>query len=72
MADPIGFVLLTSQPNGSWKDDWDGEVHTDRATFAGVLVEAGMTLGVENVQGAVLYPVVFEMATDAGADQPRR
>jgi hypothetical protein len=24
---PVGFVVLTRQPDGSWRDDWDGEVH---------------------------------------------
>lgn len=61
MADPLGFVVLTSQPNGSWKDDWDGEVHTDREAFAAVLLDAQSACGSENVQGAVLYPVTFDV-----------
>lgn len=23
----VGYIVLTEQPDGSWKDDWDGEVH---------------------------------------------
>jgi hypothetical protein len=22
----LGYVVLTAQPDGSWKDDWNGEV----------------------------------------------
>jgi hypothetical protein len=24
---PIGYIVVTLQADGSWKDDWDGEVH---------------------------------------------
>lgn len=23
----VGYIVVTEQPDGSWKDDWDGEMH---------------------------------------------
>lgn len=34
--DAVGWVVLTSQPDGSWQPDWDGILHTE---FTAAVVE---------------------------------
>lgn len=52
---PIGYVVLTKQADGSWRDDWDGEVHVDRNTANDALTHAQNALD-GGVMLAALYP----------------
>lgn len=40
-----GFVILTAQPDGSWRDDWDGEVHVSRDEAEAAFRDAASRLG---------------------------
>lgn len=47
---PVGWIILTTQPDGTWKDDWDGNLHTDRTDADDALAKASVALGSENVR----------------------
>lgn len=53
----LGYVVVTAQPDGTWRDDWDGKVHTDRPAGASALAAAGEALGPDRVQLCRLMPV---------------
>lgn len=66
---PVGYVVLTSQSDGSWKDDWDGEVHPAREQADAELARAQSALGADAARLVTLYPVdeadrLREMALD--------
>ncbi len=51
-----GYVVLTRQPDGSWRDDWDGRVHVDRADGAESYGEAVAAIGAENAILCAVLP----------------
>lgn len=70
MNEPLGYIILTSQPDGAWQPDWDGVMHTDRAAAVCELALASRALGSEVVQLASVGEVVLTpgWATDAQRD----
>ena len=42
---PLGYVVLTAQPDETWRDDWDGEVHATPEAAASAFAEACDALG---------------------------
>lgn len=49
VVNPVyGYVILTSQLDGSWKDDWDGDVHTNCWDAVLVLLKARAALGAKH------------------------
>lgn len=57
MSSCIGYIVLTGQPDGSWSDDWDGEVHPDRAAGDLALMAAWDALGADGARLVACYPV---------------
>jgi hypothetical protein len=50
-------MVLTSNRDGAWKDDWDAEVHTSHENAIAELPAAEEMCGTENVKLAVLFDV---------------
>ncbi len=53
-GDSAGWVVLTSQLDGTWQPDWDGTAHRWRDTAQTAYADAERQLGAENVRLAVL------------------
>jgi hypothetical protein len=52
--EPVCWIVLTRQRDGSWLDDWDGEVHKSVTDGRASLAEARATLK-EDVKLVVCY-----------------
>ena len=54
---PLGYAVLTRQADGSWKDDWDGEVHATLDRGLAELTWASSSLGPDSCKLVALHPV---------------
>lgn len=58
---PIGYAVLTEQPDGSWQPDWDGLMHVERAAGIVELALACHALGPDSAQLVILHVVPEDM-----------
>ncbi len=70
MSFTAGFVVLTAQPDGTWRDDYDGVIHTDPVEAHRAEHEAEADLGEGNVQLCRVLPL--EDHQTVNADSVRR
>lgn len=57
MDNLLGYIVLTLQRDGTWKDDWDGCVHSRRVDADRALDTASDAMGSEHALLVGLTPV---------------